>query len=135
MFKVLIHVKVRRPLSVYVFMGLWMIWASYKSTVSQTTIGQFLWLISDVLVALNSVNMLSYTHYLEWIDSKVVIHRDYFRTRVIDVDRIDEVILEPGPFSYSKIKLKDGTEVKFNDTYADGKDLKEFMERLRISME
>jgi hypothetical protein len=113
-------------------MGLWMIWASYKSTVSHTTVGQFLWIFSDVLVALNLVNILRHSNYLEFADNKIIIHKDFFRTKVIDVDVIDQVIIEPGPFKYSKILLKDKTEVKINDSYADGKDMKEFMEQLKI---
>jgi hypothetical protein len=124
--------KVKRPLSVYLFMGLWLIWAAYKSTVSKTATGQLLWITSDLLVALNLINILRKPNYLELADSKIVINKGYFRTNVIDVHEIEKVVIEPGPFKYSLIILKDKTAIKFNDHYADANELREFMKELQI---
>jgi hypothetical protein len=129
------NVKVRRPISVYVFMGLWILWASYKSTVSSTPFGQFSWITLDLLVAVNLLNILRKTNYFELTENKVIINRDYFRTQVVDLDKIEKIWIEPGPFKSSKIILKDKTEVKFNDSYADSKELKEFMVHLQIPIE
>lgn len=128
-------VKVRRPISVFVFLGLWILWASYKSTISATAFGQFSWITLDLLAAMNLLSILRRPNYFELTDNKIILNRDYFRIELIDVKKIEKIWIEPGPFKFSKIILKDKTEVKFNDSYADSKELKEFMGQLQIPIE
>src|SRR5689334_6243188 len=98
--------KVRRPTSVFVFLGIWIIWASYKSTISTTAFGQFSWIALDLLAAVNLLNILRKANYFELIVNKIIINKGYFRTETVDVDKIEKISIEPGPFKFSKIILK-----------------------------
>ena len=51
--------------------------------------------------------MIVKRNYFEIVDNKLVINKDYFRTTTIELDKIERIDIEPGPFSSSKIILKD----------------------------
>ncbi len=129
------NLKVKRPITVFVFHGLWILWGLYKLTNSNSTFGQFSWSILTLLASINLWSMLRKKNYFELIDNKLIINKDFFQTQSIDVDKIEKIDIEPGPFKYSRIILRDKTEIKFNDSYVDKTDLKEFMGRLSIPIE
>lgn len=129
------NLKVKRPITVYVFHGLWILWGVYKSINNHSSFAQFSWILLTLLASISLWSLLRKRNYFELVDSKLIINKDYFQTQSIDIDKIEKIDIEPGPFKYSRIILRDKTEIKFNDSYVDNKDLKEFMGRLSIPIE
>jgi hypothetical protein len=64
-----------------------------------------------------------------------LINKDLFRTKVIDIKNIEKIVIEPSPFSSSKIVLKDNTFIKYEDSQVNDKELKEFMKQFDIPVE
>ena len=54
---------------------------------------------------------------------------------VIELSKIGKFVIEPSPFSNSKIVLKDKTDVKYSDSQTDDKKLKELMAPYEIPVE
>lgn len=78
------------------------------------------------------ISILLKRNYFEVKDNKLIINRDFFRTQLIELDKIEKLDIEPGPFTSSKIVLKDKTMIKYADRYTDYKELKHFMGQFNI---
>ncbi len=87
------------------------------------------------LGTISFIGLIVRRNYFEVIDNKLLINKDFFRTKVIDLDNIEKIIIEPSPFSSSKIALKDKTTVKYQDNQVNDKELKEFMKQYNIPVE
>ena len=77
-------------------------------------------------------NMIIKRNYIEIVNNKLIINRDYFRTTTIDLDKIEKINIEPGPFKSSRVILKDKTTVKYLDSQTNDKELKQFMGQFNI---
>jgi len=126
------ELTVRRPVGVYIFHLVWILYAPYKAYVSSSDFALYSWMIILMLVLANFFNILVRKNYFEIKDNQLCIYRDYFRIEVIQLDKIDRVDLESSPFRYSRIILKDKSEVKFNDHYTGRESLNKLMQQLNI---
>lgn len=75
------------------------------------------------------------TAYFEIAGDKLVINVSVFKTRIIELNKIEKFVIEPSPFSNSKIVLKDKTEVKYSYSQTDDGKLRELMAQYVISVE
>lgn len=74
-------------------------------------------------------------NYIEVIDNKLIINEGIFKTTTIDLDKIEKFDIEPGPFTASKIILRDKTKIKYSDSQTNDKELREFMGQFNIPVE
>ena len=79
--------------------------------------------------------MIIRSNYFEIADNRLVINEGIFRKITIDLDKIEKFDIEPGPFTASKIILKDKTKIKYSDSQTSDKKLKEFMGQYNIPVE
>ncbi|HEV8515154.1 MAG TPA: hypothetical protein VGQ59_17855 [Cyclobacteriaceae bacterium] len=125
---------IKRHLQVYILHGLVTLLVIYKIFNSATTQGRSSWILFLVLGIISFANILINKHYIVIRESSMIIHQDYFRTKSINLNDIEKIEIEPGPFKSSSIVLKDKTKVKFIDSYIDIKELKEAMNNFNISV-
>jgi len=97
--------------------------------------GRWILWIGAVSGIISFVHMILKRNYFEVVDDKLVINEAIFRTKTIDLDKIEKFDIEPGPFTASKIILKDKTKVKYSDSQTDDRKLKELMEQHNIPVE
>lgn len=74
-------------------------------------------------------------NYFEVADNVLIIYESIFKTTRIELGKIEKVVVEPGPFTPSRIVLKDNTKIKYSDSQAGDKELKEFMGQFNIPVE
>ena len=79
--------------------------------------------------------MILRRNYFEVADNKLTINEGVFKTTTIDLDKIEKFEIEPGPFTASKIILKDNTKIKYSDSQTNDKELKKFMGQFNIPVE
>jgi len=125
----------KRPIRTYLIHGLWIALTFYYSTTSSSEFAQWVLRIMTIIGMVSFSHMIIKRNYFEVVDNKLVINKDFFRTKTINLDLIEKFDIEPGPFSYSKIVLKDKTTVKYLDNQTDDKELKEFMGQFNIRVE
>jgi len=100
---------IRRQVQVYVLHGLTTSFVIYKIFNSATRRSS--WILFLVLGIISFSNILIKKYYIEIVESTIVIHQDYFRTKSVNLSDIEKVEIEPGPFKFSSILLKDKTKV------------------------
>jgi hypothetical protein len=127
--------KVKRPIEIYIFHILWIALTTFKSFDNTPLFAKILWIAALVISVIQFANAVIRKHYFELHNNKLLINKDFFIRRYIEVDEIEKIKIEPGPFKYSTILLKNKTKVKFNDSYTDNKELKELMNNLNVQFE
>jgi hypothetical protein len=125
----------KRPFQTYLIHGLWIVLTFYYSTTNSSEFGQWILRLMTVIGTVSLIHMIIKRNYFEVADGKLIINRDYFRNTTIDLDKIEKIDIEPGPFSSSKIILKDKTTIKYLDNQVNDKELKELMEQFNIPVE
>ena len=123
---------IKRPIQTYLIHGLWFALTFYYSIINISPFGQWSLKVMTIIGAVSFIHMIVKRNYFEVVNGKLVINKDFFRTKVIDLEKIEKVNIEPGPFSYSRINLKDKTTIKYLDNQTRAKDLKEFMGQFNI---
>ena len=126
---------VKRPFRIYIIHGLWIILTFYYSTTNSSELGQWILRLLVVIGLISFISTIINKYYLEVVDNKLVLHKDFFRTQTVDLDKIVRFILEPDPFTSSKIVLKDNSVVKYMDSQTDNKELKELLKRFNIPIQ
>ena len=126
--------KINRRIQVYLFHGVWILFAFYKAFASLSKIAMYLWIITILLVAISLTYILLKRNYMEIVDSELIIYRNFFNNQRLEVKEIIKVELEPNPFVSSYILMKDGRKVKFDDFYLDPRQLKQVFGQLRIEV-
>jgi hypothetical protein len=125
---------IKRLAQIYIFHGLLSALVIYKIFNSATILGRSSLILILVLGIFSFANILINKYYIEIVESTIVIHQDFFRSKSINVSDVEKIEIEPGPFKLSSILLKDKTKIKFNDNYIDLKELKETMSNFKISV-
>lgn len=125
----------KRPIQAYTWEIVWILLSIYWSTTNSSEIGRLLWSISGLAGLASLTHMIIKRNYIEVADNKLILNGSLFRKRIIELNQIDKFEYEPGPFTSSKIILKDKTKVKYHDSQTDFKELKEFMGRFNIIVE
>jgi hypothetical protein len=126
---------IKRPIQAYFFHGLWIAMMSFWSATNSSEIGRWILCSGAVGGTISLTHMIVRRNYFEVADNKLIINEGIFRTTTIDLEKIEKFDIEPGPFTASKIILKDKTKIKYSDSQTDGKKLKEFMREYNIQVE
>ena len=125
----------KRPIQTYLIHGLWIALTFHYSTTNTSSFGQWTLRVMTIIGVISLAHMIIKRNYFEVVDNKLVINKDLFRTKVIDLDKIEKVDVKSGPFSSSRIVLKDKTIIKYLDSQTKDKELKEFMGQFNIPVE
>ncbi len=125
----------KRPIQTYLFHVFGIAMTFYWSFINSTEFGQWTLRILTIVGLISLVYGIVRRNYFEVIDNKLVINENIFRKRIIDLDNIEKFEYEPGPFTSSKIILKDKSKIKYSDSQTDDKELKEFMGQFNIPVE
>lgn len=107
----------------------------FWSTKNSSEIGRWLLWAGAAYGITSLMHMVFRRNYFEVADNKLIINEGVFKTTTIDLNKIERFDIEPGPFSASKIILKDKTKVKYADSQTDNKQLKAFMGQYNIPVE
>lgn len=126
---------IKRPIQAYIFHGLGIAMAIYWSTTNASEIGRWILWIGATAGIISLIHITLKRNYFEVADNKLIINEGIFRTKTIDLDKIEKFDIEPGPFTASKIILKDKTKINYSDNQTDDKKLKMLMRQYNIPVE
>jgi len=125
----------KRPIQAYFTPALWIAWTIYFSTLNSTEWGQRLLFGAATIWIISLIHMFIRRNYIEVINNKLVMYESFITTTTVELDKIEKFEFQPGPFTTSKIILKDKTKLTYSDRQADFKELKEFMVQFNIPVE
>lgn len=126
---------IKRPIQGYLIQGLWVALLIFWSTTNSSVIGRWILLTGAAAGVISLTFMTLRRNYIEVIDNKLIINEGIFKTTTIDLDKIEKFDIEPGPFTASKIILRDKTKIKYSDSQTNDKELREFMGQFNIPVE
>ncbi len=126
---------IKRPIQGYLLQGLWTAMIIYLSTMNSSEIGRLVLWTGSFAGIISLGHMIVRRNYFEVVDNKLIINEGFFRRTTVELDKIEKFDIEPGPFTASKILLKDKTKIKYSDSQTDDKKLKEFMGQYNIPVE
>ena len=107
----------------------------FWSATNSSEVGRLILWTGAAAGIISLMHMILRRNYFEVADNKLIINEGFFKTTTIDLDKIEKFDIEPGPFTASKIILKDKTKIKYSDSQTDDKKLKEFMGQYNIPVE
>ncbi len=122
-------------MQVYLFEVLWIAMVIYWALKSTSDIWAWMFWVAAAAGGVSLVFKILRTAYFEIAGDKLVINVSVFKTRIIELNKIEKFVIEPSPFSNSKIVLKDKTEVKYSYSQTDDGKLRELMAQYVISVE
>ncbi len=127
--------KVRRSLWSYMSYGLLLLLCLSKLFLTQTS-----WTYYWIFIGLGSLVILTRLilkpYYFETRGTRLIINRDFFYEDYVEIDDIDKIELEEGPFSKSHIRLKDHKMgLDFNYFIVNDKDFNRLKESLQLRVE
>lgn len=125
----------RRPTHTYVLYALWIALMCYSLTTNSSAFGQWTLRAMTFFGGLSFLHMIIKRNYLEVTNSKLIINRDFFRTTIVDLNQIEKVVTESGPFSPSTIILKNKRRIKYWHSETNHTKFKELMRELNIPVE
>jgi hypothetical protein len=125
----------KRPIQGYLFQVLWISMMLYWSTINSSEIGRWILWAGAFVGIISLAHMILKRNYFEVVDNKLIINEGILKRIIIDLDKIEKLNIEPGPFTASTIILKDKTKIKYSDRQTDDKKLKEFMGQYNIPVE
>jgi len=136
--RVAIEIKmknVRRSSWSYMSYGLLFLLCLSKLFLTQTS-----WTYYWIFVGLGSLVILGRLilkpYYFEIRGTRLIINRDFFYEDHVEIEDIDKIELEEGPFSKSHIKLKDyKMGLDFNYFIVNDKDFNRLKESLQLRVE
>lgn len=106
--------KVHRPAKSHFFHATWVALTLYE-TVDSGFPARAIWGVLFLHAVALAVRAMLKPQILELTGTKLIIYGDFFRSKTVDVSDIERIEIEAGPFSYSKIILKDNKgRVKFD---------------------
>jgi len=126
---------IKRPIQGYLLQGLWTAMMLYWATVNASEIGRLVLWTGAFAGIISLGHMIVRRNYFEVVDNKLIINEGIFKRTTVELDKIEKFDIEPGPFTASKILLKDKTKIKYSDSQTDDKKLKEFMGQYNIPVE
>lgn len=127
--------KLRRPTSVYVFQLLWIVFVVFRSFESNVTLSKIIWIGISVISLFSLINMVLNRSYFEVREDYLLVNKDFFQQKKIYLSRIEKIVVESSFFRFSRISIKNGTEIKFNAQYLDFNEFKDFIARFNIVAE
>lgn len=127
--------KLRRPTSVYVFQLLWIAFVVFRSFESNVISSKIIWIGISVISLFSLINMVLNRSYFEVREDYLLVNKDFFQQKKIYLSRIEKIVVESSLFRFSRISIKNGTEIKFNAQYLDFNEFKDFIARFNIVVE
>lgn len=127
--------NVRRSLWSYMNYGLLFLLCLSKLLLTQTS-----WTYYYVFIGLGSLVILTRLimkpYYIEIKGTRLIINRDLFYEDYVEIDDIDKIELQEGPFSKSHIRLKDHKKgLDFNYFIVNDKDFNRLKKSLQLRVE
>lgn len=96
----------------------------------------YIWIINLALASAALISIILRPRYFQITDSSLIINRSFFRRDVIEIQNIEKIELQDGPFSPSQIRLKGNQAPVVFDYYSiRDSDLKKMVDHLEIDME
>lgn len=126
---------IKRPLEAYFLHGLLIAVMVYCATSNSSEMGRWILWIATTAGMISLIHRTLKRNYFEIDDNKLIINEGIFQTKTIDLAKIEKFDIEPGPFTASKIVLRDKSTIKYSDSQTDGKKLKELMAQYNIPVE
>lgn len=127
--------KVRRARWAYVCSIFWIGYILLKIFTSNNiqNIASYIWCFALLLSIAILIRILHKPNYFEVKDKQLIIYRHLFYAESTDISRIEEIKLEEGIFSSSKIKLKNPEkEISFNYYFINDDDFDVFKQVLKV---
>ena len=95
-------IRFRRKATSHLFHGLWILFAIYRIWDSEPP-GTYIWgLLVAIPIAL-ILRVLIKTNYLEIKDSRLTINGDFFTTQTTEINAIERIQIEAGPWEFKNI--------------------------------
>ncbi|HEY0656585.1 MAG TPA: hypothetical protein VGD65_25805 [Chryseosolibacter sp.] len=126
---------IKRPIKTYIFHVLWIAFMLFLSTRSSSEPGKWILRSAAGIGLITFVHMIVRRNYFEVIGRKLIINEGILNRKTIEIEKIERFQIETGPLTASRIILKDKTEVKYSDSQANEKELKELMKHYAIPVE
>ena len=126
---------IKRPIQGYLIQGLWVAMLIFWSTTNSSEIGRWVLWTGAAAGTISLTYMILRQNYFEVIDNKLIINEGVFRTTTIDLDKIEKFDIKLGPFTASKIILRDKSKIRYSDSQTNDKELREFMGQFNIPVE
>lgn len=127
--------NLKRTFECYLFSGLWVLFTIFKAFTSTIPSAKPVWIAVVILAITLFVNMIVRPNYFEVIQNKLLINKDFFSRKSLELDEIEKVLIRNGVFESSKVVMKNKSEIRFKYRYVNSKDFQELMNKLRIPIE
>lgn len=126
------NLKVRRPARSYFFQTALIALTLYK-TFDSGFPAQVIWGMWFLLALYWMVKVLLKPQYIELTGTKLTVYDNFFRSKTVDITDIERIEIEAGPFSRSKIILKDNKgRVKFDYYQVRNEEFDALMKELNV---
>jgi len=97
---------------------------------------KYYWIFIGLAVLPVLIRLILKPNYFEIKGTRLIINRDLFYTDSIELEYIEKIELEEGPFSKSHIRLKDHRMgLEFNYFIVNDKDFNELKTALKLTVE
>lgn len=126
---------IKRPIRVYVYHAAWIFMTLYYASRNTSTVGTLTLVVLAGFGTVSFISLLIKRNYFEIKNRTLLIHRDLFRSQSIKLVDISRIELEPGPFTHSKIYLKEGEPIKYSDQMAGDHEVRELFGQFNIPVE
>lgn len=107
----------------------------FRSFESNVTLSKIIWIGISVISLFSLINMVLNRSYFEVREDYLLVNKDFFQQKKIYLSRIEKIVVESSFFRFSRISIKNGTEIKFNAQYLDFNEFKDFIARFNIVAE
>ena len=125
----------KRPIQTYLLHIFWIALGVYYTMKDISAFGQWILGATTFIGVISLLHIVIRRNYFEVVGRKLVIQRDFFRTKVIDLDNIERLELQANPFSLPRIILKDNRTVRYLESQTNVRELREFMKQFNIPVE
>lgn len=124
----------RHWVSYTTYLGLFLLCFGKLSLTQTSSI--YLWVFLGFLALAILTRLILKPNYFEVQGTRLTINRDLFYTDSVEIEFIEKIELEEGPFSKSHIRLKDyRMGLEFNYFIVNDKDFDELKKTLKLRVE
>ena len=127
--------NIKRPGWIYFLQIFWIYTMGVYAIRNSDSIARFTLIVLGALGFILLINSLVKRNYFEIRNSELFINHAFFRTRSVKLKEISRVEIEPGPFTRSKIYLKNGQVISYLDTLASEAKVKQLLGEYNIPVE
>jgi len=124
--------ELKRPNQTYLIHIVWIAFTFYSSMRNSSDFGQWSLRLMTIIGVISFIHILIKRNYFEVRENNLVINKELFRTKIINLDHTERIVINPRFFLSSKIIMKDKTTIKYLDSQINDIELKEFMQQFNI---